>query len=77
MKPGDAVWRALSLAIVAALVAASVMLMAAAVGAMMLGAERSLQWELFGEGFACWVAGILWGWTLNGGSSWLRQPWQG
>lgn len=75
MRAGDALRPLVEIAIPALLVAASVMLLAAAVGATLLGADRATQWELFGEGIACWVAGIAWGLLVNDRASWLRRPW--
>ncbi|GEM_PF-6413785 len=65
MGSADTLWRAAGLLLPALLVMASVALFAAAVGAMLLGADRATQWELFGEGLACWVGGLAGGWLLN------------
>jgi hypothetical protein len=68
-------WTAVELVIPCLLVVASVVLLASAVGAMLLGAPREAQWQLFGEGLACWVLGLAWGWLVNDTGSWLRRPW--
>jgi putative copper export protein len=61
MRGVKALWRALGLVLPALLVTASAVLLAAAVGAMLLDADRAAQWQLFTEGAACWVVGVAWG----------------
>lgn len=75
MRTSDALWRLVEVVIPAFLVLASVVLLASAVGAMILGAERGVQWELFLDGVACWATGIAWGWLVNDRTSWLRRAW--
>jgi hypothetical protein len=65
MRARDSVLRTLGLVLPACLVMVSVVLLAAAVGAMLLRADGDLQWELFGEGAACWIVGVAWGCHLT------------
>lgn len=70
-----ALWRFVEIAIPCLLVVLSTILMAAAVGAMLLGAPAGDQWELFLAALLCWGAGIGWGLVANERGSWLRRPW--
>lgn len=75
MRASDAFWRTVEIAVPCLLVLASVVLMASAVGAMLLGSPREEQWTLFGSAVACWACGIGWGILVNDRGSWLRKPW--
>jgi len=70
-----ALWRFVELAVPCLLVALSTVLMAAAVGALLLGAPAGDQWKLFAAALVCWGAGIAWGIAANDRRSWLRRPW--
>jgi hypothetical protein len=72
MRVGRAAWALAELLLPALLVGLSVVLLAAAVGATLLGADDGAAWRLFGEGVACWVTGIALGWVANGRGARLR-----
>jgi hypothetical protein len=74
MRTRDAGWWVVEVGMPALGVLAGVSLLGSACTAMVLGAPRSLTWQLFAWGLGLWAGGIAWGALVNDGVPGLRDP---